>query len=126
MNETLQRVTDLVRGEIKKLAMGEPVGLTVAHGFVPIQTPQGMQLTIGWIITADMRNPLLGQDQIAFTGIIPCQPGYMPTDRAFKDTAKMALDGVRNLYAEVLSNMNSTPGNPPAGAIDGSGLIMGK
>lgn len=123
MNDTMQRVTDLVRAEVKKLAMGEPVGLTVTQAFAPVQTPQGLNMLFSWVIAVDTRNPLLGQDQICFPVIIPCQPGYMPPDKAFKDSAKMALEGVRKLYAEALSQ-NPDPNQPRA--IDGSNLIIGK
>lgn len=126
MNDTMQRITDLVRAEVKKLAMGEPVGLVVTQGFVPIQTPQGMQLTAGWVVTVDTRNPLLGQDRLAFPVIIPSQPGYMPSDKAFLDSAKMALDGVRKLHDESLSQMNNVQQSGPEGTIDGTGLVIGK
>ena len=126
MNDTLTRITELVKGEIKKLALGEPVGVSVTQSFVPVNTPQGLNLMPGWIITVDTRSPLLGQDPMAFPVIIPCQPGYMPSDRAFKDSAKMALEGMRNLYQEALSQMNSTPENAPANVVDGSGLVLGK
>ena len=123
MNDTLQRITDLVKGEIRKLALGEPIGVSVTQTFAPVQTPQGVNMFFSWVIAVDTRNPLLGQDQICFPVIIPCQPGYMPNDKAFKDSAKMAVEGLRKLHAEALGSPNSTPDD---GTIDGTGLVMGK
>lgn len=110
-----KRITELVASALKKVSLGEEVGYSVGPCFAPMQLPNGQQAVIySWIISVTMRSPLLGEPNIAYQAIIPCEPGRFPPDKAFTDSVKMAMDGVRKIYDDILSKskdaVNVIPG----------------
>lgn len=119
MIDQVERVTELVAKELQKISLGEDVGYAVSQSFAPVQTGPQIQMLISWIITVSMRSPLLGMDHLSYNAILPCQPGHFPPDKAFAETTKLAMDGVRKLYDEVLSQSKDQIKQIP-------GVVMGK
>lgn len=94
MVDQVQRLTEIVRDEIKKVALRDDVGFAISQGFAPVPQPGGgMGLGPCWLVTVTLRNPLLGNPDIAQCAPIP---GVMPPEQAFRVTVSALLDGCRS------------------------------
>jgi hypothetical protein len=104
---------DRITGELKTLALGEPFGLSVGVTMNDVQAPNGQVLPnmLCLLVIVTMRNPMLGQPKLCFPVTIPMQPGYWIPDPMYKDIAKMAIDGVRAMHAQMLSTLNEMDAN---------------
>jgi hypothetical protein len=102
-----------IDGAMKKLALGEPYGLSVTLSINNVQAPNGqiLQDMLCLVVVATMRNPMLGQPRLCFPVTIPMQPGFWIPDAMCDDIAKMALDGVRGIHAQMLSTLNEMDAN---------------
>lgn len=108
MIDQIARINELCKTELKKLSLGDPVGVAVTLSFAPVQTPTGQTgLFLSWVIMVTLKSPLLGYDDIAFPVVIPTQ-NNMPPDSAFVESLKMALGNVRKIADEAVNGPRPT------------------
>lgn len=88
------RIVSLVKTELHKAALGEQIGWSVFRALTPAQGPDGqIALMPVWVVAVSLRNPLLTHDDYEFPVVIPAQLS-VPPDKAFTESAHMALDKV--------------------------------
>src|SRR5215813_2320522 len=94
------RVAGIVRDELKSLPFGGQFSYAVGHswGTVPIQ---GDQVYVGtlWVITVSLRNPLVGEPDIAQS--VPVA-GPVPPDHIFRQATRMLAGACRKEHARAL------------------------
>jgi hypothetical protein len=96
------RATALVKEALHKNALGEHTGYSVCQAFAPMQSPDGqIGLMFSWVVTVTLENILIGYDDFAFPVVIPSQVS-MPSDKAFTESAVMALEKVREMRDEAM------------------------
>lgn len=81
------RISSLVRDELKAKTLGNMgFGYAVGHGFGTVPGPDN-QVYLGplWVVTITMRNPLVGQPDIAHSLAIP---GPLPPDKFFREVVQ--------------------------------------
>lgn len=109
----LELARERLVGEIKKQALGEPFGLSANFTIMDVRAPNGQVLPnmLCLVAVITMRNPMLDQPKLCFPVTIPMQPGFYLPDGIFPDIAKMALEGIRGLHAQMLSTLNEMDAN---------------